>query len=222
MNSIYSWFPILVLTLILVLAAFAWLVRGLLNNVHTALQDANRKTLQSLDELSDIVNIKAGGGSPATFEAEPAKRTGSEEDEMAVTSARSKLTMDFELGTQAPERITIEVLKQLVRQNPKSMAYAAQVPSMRLAALLMLLGEDTARLLFTELDPSVRQAIVHHLNCLTPVSLEEQTAILREFTSDALRANASLFANGEFAKAIQQPLPSIVSVPEPVVEKAGA
>jgi hypothetical protein len=168
------------------------------------------------------MSMKAGDGSPATFEAEPAKRTGSEEDKMAGTSARSKLTMDFEPGAQAPERITIEVLKQLIRRNPKSMAYAAQVPFMRLAALLMLLGEDSARLLFPHLDPSVRQAIVHHLTSLAPVSLAEQIAILREFTNDALRANASLFSSSEFVEAIQKPLPSVVPVQEPVLEKAGA
>ena len=44
-----------------------------------------------------------------------------------LQAAKSKLVMDFGLGQQAPERITIEVLKQLIRENPIKMSQAARV-----------------------------------------------------------------------------------------------
>lgn len=41
-------------------------------------------------------------------------------------SNESKMIFDFGLENRAPERITIEVLKQLIRENPERMAYAFQ------------------------------------------------------------------------------------------------
>lgn len=49
-----------------------------------------------------------------------------DEDVEELQAAKSKLVMDFGLGQQAPERITIEVLKQLIRENPAKMSQAAR------------------------------------------------------------------------------------------------
>ncbi len=49
-----------------------------------------------------------------------------EEDVEELQAAKSKMVMDFGLGQQAPERITIEVLKQLIRENPAKMSQAAR------------------------------------------------------------------------------------------------
>ena len=48
------------------------------------------------------------------------------EDVEELQAAKSKMVMDFGLGQQAPERITIEVLKQLIRENPAKMSQAAR------------------------------------------------------------------------------------------------
>jgi flagellar M-ring protein FliF len=50
-----------------------------------------------------------------------------DEDVEELQAAKSKLVMDFGLGQQAPERITIEVLKQLIRENPAKMSQAARI-----------------------------------------------------------------------------------------------
>lgn len=49
-----------------------------------------------------------------------------DEDVEELQAAKSKMVMDFGLGQQAPERITIEVLKQLIRENPIKMSQAAR------------------------------------------------------------------------------------------------
>ena len=49
-----------------------------------------------------------------------------DEDVEELQAAKSKMVMDFGLGQQAPERITIEVLKQLIRENPAKMSQAAR------------------------------------------------------------------------------------------------
>lgn len=49
-----------------------------------------------------------------------------DEDVEDMAAAKSKMVMDFGLGQQAPERITIEVLKQLIRENPAKMSQAAR------------------------------------------------------------------------------------------------
>jgi flagellar M-ring protein FliF len=54
---------------------------------------------------------------------EPEKEEG---DVEVVQAAKSKLVMDFGLGQQRPERVTIEVLKQLIRENPAKMSQAAR------------------------------------------------------------------------------------------------
>lgn len=116
-----------------------------------------------------------------------------------------------QLGQQASERITIEVLKQLIREHPKKVAHAAtqsiQTSRRKLAALLLILGEDSARRIMAELNEHEKALSVSAVAGLRPVSLEEQSAILKEFTVAALRAVASLFGDPEFAKAITTPLP---------------
>ena len=49
-----------------------------------------------------------------------------EQEVEELQAAKSKLVMDFGLGQQAPERITIEVVKQLIRENPAKMSQAAR------------------------------------------------------------------------------------------------
>ena len=59
--------------------------------------------------------------------AQPMDEVLPEEQEVEeLQAAKSKLVMDFGLGQQAPERITIEVLKQLIRENPAKMSQAAR------------------------------------------------------------------------------------------------
>ena len=77
----------------------------------------------------------------------------------------------------------------------------------RSAALLILLGEDSARLIMNELDPHERALLASSAANLSPVSLGEQTVILREFAEEALNANASLFGDVSFAEAIMKPIP---------------
>lgn len=41
-----------------------------------------------------------------------------------VQKAKNKLVMDFQLQQKTPERVTIEVLKQMVRERPERMVQA--------------------------------------------------------------------------------------------------
>jgi len=81
--------------------------------------------------------ITAGGGAlvpegqtaPATGQAETPALTPAEEEEDEVemiTEEKKKLVMDFGLGTKQPERVTVEVLKDLIEEKPDKMSQAAR------------------------------------------------------------------------------------------------
>jgi hypothetical protein len=44
----------------------------------------------------------------------------------SIQKAKSKLIMDFGLDQSAPERVTIEVLQQLIKEKPERMCKAAR------------------------------------------------------------------------------------------------
>jgi hypothetical protein len=44
--------------------------------------------------------------------------------ERDVEKAKAKLIMDFNLGQPTPEKVTIEVLKQLIRDKPEKISIA--------------------------------------------------------------------------------------------------
>ena len=49
-----------------------------------------------------------------------------EDDVEVVEEAKQKLIMDFGLGKKQPERVNIEVLRDMIKDNPQSMAVAAR------------------------------------------------------------------------------------------------
>ena len=109
-------------------------------------------------------------------------------------------------GTDAlervPERITIAVLKNLINENPKRMAYVLQVHFRRMATLLVLIGEDSARLLVANLDEHERLVAMKHTAELHSVGLAGQTNVLRDFTEVALLVNSALFGSKEFSNSL--------------------
>ena len=86
---------------------------------------------------ADGAAITAGAGVPLP-EGQPAPGTGQaqtptetpveeEEDEVEmITEEKKKLVMDFGLGTKQPERVTVEVLKDLIEEKPDKMSQAAR------------------------------------------------------------------------------------------------
>ncbi|MFM8878852.1 MAG: hypothetical protein ACKOKG_06920, partial [Verrucomicrobiota bacterium] len=64
---------------------------------------------------------QAGGGAPKEG-AEEAE----EEDDQEAQEKKKKMKMDFGLSKQRPERVTLEVLKDLIRDNPQKMVQAAR------------------------------------------------------------------------------------------------
>lgn len=113
-----------------------------------------------------------------------------------IWAGRSQLELDVDLG---PTSITIEVLKQLIFENPIRMGRTAaiwlseigeniskmeQAPTslQKLAALLILLGEDTASVLFKNFEEHEHEAVAQAMSKLPPLSLEQQTTVLKDFT----------------------------------------
>jgi flagellar motor switch protein FliG len=72
----------------------------------------------------------------------------------------------------------------------------------RLAALLILLGEDSASILLKHFDDNERELISAEMANLPLMNLEQQTAVLKEFTEMALQANAALGGSVEYTKAV--------------------
>ena len=52
--------------------------------------------------------------------------TSGEEDVEMITEEKKKLVMDFGLGEEQPERVTVEVLKDLIAEKPDKMSQAAR------------------------------------------------------------------------------------------------
>jgi hypothetical protein len=72
----------------------------------------------------------AAGGAVGTVASVSAKTDtethGEEEDNEAALEQKKKMKMDFGLSKQRPERVTLEVLKDLIRDNPQKMTQAAR------------------------------------------------------------------------------------------------
>ena len=43
-----------------------------------------------------------------------------------ITQEKKKLVMDFGIGKKQPERVTVEVLKDLIEEKPEKMSQAAR------------------------------------------------------------------------------------------------
>ena len=75
------------------------------------------------------IPVPEGQAAPATGQAETPAVTPAEEEEDEVemiTEEKKKLVMDFGLGTKQPERVTVEVLKDLIEEKPDKMSQAAR------------------------------------------------------------------------------------------------
>jgi len=66
-------------------------------------------------------------GAPASGAAKSeGDGAGDDEDSEAAQEQKKKMKMDFGLSKQRPERVTLEVLKDLIRDNPQKMTQAAR------------------------------------------------------------------------------------------------
>lgn len=72
----------------------------------------------------------------------------------------------------------------------------------KLAALLILLGEDSASIMLKSFDDNERELISSEMANLPLMNLEQQTAVLKEFTEMALQANAALGGSVEYTRAV--------------------
>lgn len=75
------------------------------------------------------IPVPEGQAAPATGQAETSAEIPAEEEEDEVemiTEEKKKLVMDFGLGTKQPERVTVEVLKDLIEEKPDKMSQAAR------------------------------------------------------------------------------------------------
>jgi flagellar M-ring protein FliF len=70
------------------------------------------------------VQAAPGGGQAVAPTKAPEE---SEEDEVEmITQEKKKLVMDFGIGKKQPERVTVEVLKDLIEEKPEKMSQAAR------------------------------------------------------------------------------------------------
>jgi flagellar motor switch protein FliG len=124
----------------------------------------------------------------------------------SARSARSRISPASEHAPEEPARIAIEVLKQLTREDPSKISVAARfwtdgkqldVPvdlpktafsaNQKLAAILIMLGEEVASMILGQFDNAECERVAWDLSMLPTMNLEQQTAILKDFTELALR-----------------------------------
>ncbi|MCR4311365.1 MAG: hypothetical protein NUV54_02250 [Candidatus Taylorbacteria bacterium] len=120
------------------------------------------------------------------------------------------------LPATTSERMTIEVIKRLVSENPVKMAYALQDPMWdalrRMAILLILVGKNTRQLLLQNLEQHERSLLLELVENLSPPALiGEQVEVLTQYTEVFLRTNASLFGENEAQQEVLAKKPPSVN-----------
>lgn len=91
----------------------------------------------------------------------------------------------------------LAVTKDAPNTQPRGMSQIQ-----KLAALLILLGEDSASILLKNFDDNERELISAEMANLPLMNLEQQTSVLKEFTEMALQANAALGGSVEYTRAV--------------------
>ncbi len=72
----------------------------------------------------------------------------------------------------------------------------------KLAALMILLGEESASILLKSFDDHERELVSAEMANLPLMDLEQQTSVLREFTEMALLANSALGGSVEYTRSV--------------------
>ena len=72
----------------------------------------------------------------------------------------------------------------------------------KLAALLILVGEDSASILLKNFDANELELITSEMANLPMMNLDQQTAVLKEFTEMALQANTALGGSVEYTRTV--------------------
>ncbi|MSR42749.1 MAG: flagellar motor switch protein FliG [Pedosphaera sp.] len=72
----------------------------------------------------------------------------------------------------------------------------------KLAALMILLGEDTASILLKAFDDNERELVSAEMSNLPMLNLEQQTTVLQEFTEMALQANSALVGSVDYTRNV--------------------
>ena len=75
-------------------------------------------------------------------------------------------------------------------------------PVQKLAALLILLGEEAAGMILKTFDKNERELVCSEMANLPMLDLEHQQSILREFTERAVAANSALEGSEEYTKKV--------------------
>ena len=75
-------------------------------------------------------------------------------------------------------------------------------PVQKLAALMILLGEEAAGMILKTFDKNERELVCSEMANLPMLDLEHQQSILREFTERAVAANSALEGSEEYTKKV--------------------
>ena len=75
-------------------------------------------------------------------------------------------------------------------------------PVQKLAALMILLGEEAAGIILKTFDKNERELVCSEMANLPMLDLEKQQSILREFTERAVAANSALEGSEEYTKKV--------------------
>ncbi|MDO8594725.1 MAG: hypothetical protein Q7R93_04415 [bacterium] len=97
----------------------------------------------------------------------------------------SRLPLEWRL------KLIRKVFIDLIKGNPKKMAYAFRVHLRRLAIFLILMGEKSSRLLSVGMTEHERRVMHKQIAGLSPIPLDEQCEVLQDCTAVALKAVGS-------------------------------
>ena len=93
-----------------------------LEEIEAALKDPSKLTTAEIEQLMERRKEERDRRKMLEAMAEDED----EDDVEVVEEAKQKLLMDFGLGKKQPERVNLEVLRDMITKNPESMAVAAR------------------------------------------------------------------------------------------------
>ena len=92
--------------------------------------------------------------------------------------------------------------KKVVKRRVEQSASAEMTPTQRLAALLILLGEDTAAALIKQFDDNERELVCAEMANLPMMDQLTQGRVLQEFTEMAITASSAVSGSVDFTRRV--------------------
>jgi flagellar motor switch protein FliG len=96
----------------------------------------------------------------------------------------------------------VNAARDMLRGKTAATGPVRLTPTQKMAALLVLLGEESANILLKSLDDNERELVSSEMVNLPLMTVEQQTSVLKEFTEMAIQANSGVSGSVEYTRMV--------------------